>query len=167
MFIATHKLRLFLVSTLICSSALLFFLLTFTNRIIAITSTYKTEQTVAESLQLKTLPPNAIASSKTNFSLIVGEWADKGKCNSYRHVFIKNKRYTTIERKQGKWKIMFNGFYLIRDANKVLLGESVEPTEYGLIISKLTSKTLTATLIESSDTPQPPIPISWVRCSNR
>jgi hypothetical protein len=167
MFTAKKKVGLVFLLSLICTLIASVSLLTFPNRTIAIKSTHESNQLHTEPLPIKTLPTNAIASNKINYSLLIGEWADKGKCNSYRHVFTRDKRYKILERKQGKWKTLFNGFYLVRDANIVSMGETVNPTEYGLIISKLTDKTLIATFVVESDEVPDLTPTSWVRCPNR
>jgi hypothetical protein len=101
-----------------------------------------------------------------NRSLILGEWAEKGECNSYLHIFTNNRRYQTIQRKQGRWKTFFNGYFLFRESDLVSLGANIEPYEYALSDLKITKKTLTAIALEEGEGTKAES-VSWIRCPNR
>lgn len=111
------------------------------------------------------LPSIALGQRSTNFSLLVGEWSERGKCNAIRYIFKRDGRYQFLERKQGQWKTYFNGVYVPTVANMIAVSESEGTGGDGLDISKLTPTMLTGRWIieyeyEKNST-------SWIRCPSR
>lgn len=153
-------------SSFICTLSAFVVFSVLPNPTVAVLSSKNVNQSSIHRVPTKTLLHSAISQNSNNRSLILGEWAKKGECNSYRHIFTNNRRYQTIQRKQGRWKTFFNGHFLFRESNLVSLGANVEPYEYALSDLKLTKKTLTAIALEEGEGTKPES-VSWIRCPNR
>ena len=110
------------------------------------------------------LPEYALAQNRIDISLLVGEWSEKGKCNSSRYVFTKNGRFQTLAKKTGRWKTFFNGTYTRKNSNSLSLTDKQFVDT--LVISSLTAKSLSAKWFIAIGEDEM-IPVYWQRCSLR
>jgi hypothetical protein len=120
-----------------------------------------------QSLPTPTLHEGALAQKNIDFSLLIGEWSEQGKCNTTRYIFTQDERYQFIEKSQGKWKTLFNGIYVTKSPNVVVIGETQDTGGDSLEISKLTQTTLTGVWIWIIGYEIEKISTSWIRCPNR
>jgi hypothetical protein len=162
----------------ICTSIASVSFFTLPTRIDAITYSHKVNQPSIQKLPAKALPDNAIAlrfsarniaQNSINFSLLIGEWAEKGKCNSYRLVFTQDGIYKRVDKKQRRWITSFKGFYVTRHPNVIGIGDksnNIYTDIYIITVSKLTSKILTGTGVDEDEINGKETSESWVRCPN-
>jgi hypothetical protein len=137
------------------------------NRTTAITASHHDNGINQFSTQpLLTIPLSSftLVQRSINFSLLVGEWSERGKCNALRYIFMRNGRYQRLERKHGEWKTVFDGIYVPRGPDEVNFGETNETGEDNLKISKLTQTTLIGRWTIGYDYK---ISSFWTRCPNR
>lgn len=127
-------------------------------------STAQSSRFLAQTYNNRNIPSNALARNRVNFSLLVGEWAEQGKCNTSRIVFMQNGRYKLIQRKGNNWKTFFNGFYGTTEPNTFFITNNEKITMYSLNISKLT-RTMLAGMGVDEDESEPKYN-SWNRCPN-
>jgi hypothetical protein len=112
---------------------------------------------------------NAQKLPNIDFSLIVGEWSEKGKCNFSRYVFTKDGKYQSFFQENGKFKLFFDGNYTRKNSNSVTITHTTPDNntfEDLLKISSLNRKTLSGTLyiVIGDDEKEK---VSWQRCPNR
>ncbi|BAY62176.1 hypothetical protein NIES22_22450 [Calothrix brevissima NIES-22] len=124
--------------------------------------------TVLGTIYLGTLPEYVLAENRFDFSLIVGEWSEKGKCNSSRYVFMPDGSYQSLVKKKdtGSWNIFFLGKYERKSSDSLAIthtNSNNESFEDILHISSLNSKVLSGTWAISIGDDEA-ISISWQRC---
>jgi len=109
---------------------------------------------------LITSSERVLAQSNFDF-LIVGEWGERGKCDSARFVFTKDGRMQALSKKRNQWIVHFGGSY-VRTSSTSL---TIKHNQFGdtFRISRLTPTTLTGTWFISIGYDEA-IPISWERC---
>ncbi|HLO89122.1 MAG TPA: hypothetical protein VK203_29515 [Nostocaceae cyanobacterium] len=120
-------------------------------------------------LLLGNLPKISLRQKNFNFSLIVGEWSEKGKCNSSRYVFTKDGRYQSLFREKGRWNLFFNGNYTRRNYDSLTISHTNDNNEsfedvlqvYNLSSTELSGKWFIS--IEDDTTES----FSWQRCTSR
>ncbi|HEY9625788.1 MAG TPA: hypothetical protein V6C84_00665 [Coleofasciculaceae cyanobacterium] len=59
------------------------------------------------------------ADANVDYSLLVGEWAGSGLCDSSRYVFTQDERYLWIENKNGRWNTLYEGIYFPLDDRRL------------------------------------------------
>jgi hypothetical protein len=70
---------------------------------------------------------------RIDYSLLVGEWGDTGKCNQNRTIFTQKGRYVWMEKKSGRWKTLYSGIYFPYPKSKISLLQRESPKALGAI----------------------------------
>ena len=109
---------------------------------------------------LITSSERVLAQSNFDF-LIVGEWGERGKCDSARFVFTKDGRMQALSKKRNQWIVHFGGSYVRTSSTSLTIKHNQFRDTFR--ISRLTPTTLTGTWFISIGHDEA-IPISWERC---
>jgi hypothetical protein len=79
------------------------------------------------------LSAHALAQSKINYSLLVGEWGNAQTCSKERTVFTQNGRYMWMVSENGRWKTRYSGIYFAFPQSRLARLQRESPVALGAV----------------------------------
>jgi hypothetical protein len=79
------------------------------------------------------LSAHALAQSKIDYSLLVGEWGNAQTCSKERTAFTQNGQYLWIESVNGRWETRFLGLYSLFPQSSLARLQRESPRALGAV----------------------------------